>query len=265
MKHYPKKRFGQNFLQDQAIIAQIIAVLALKNHDNVIEIGPGMGALTGYLLTELDKLQVIEIDRDLIAYLQQTFAHTHLHIHHADALTMDYGQWGGEARIVGNLPYNISTPLILHLLNYVQNIKDMHFMLQKEVVQRLAACPGTKHYGRLSVMVQYHCQAIELFDVPAAAFFPKPKVNSAIIRLIPYNKSPYPNIDVRLLEQVVARAFNMRRKTLANNLKGLISREQITALGVDANKRPEQLEVLDFIHLTECVASTGEYRVPMAY
>lgn len=248
MNHSPRKRFGQNFLQNQSIIQQIIASLHLQPSDNVVEIGPGMGALTKPLLNHLQELKAIEIDRDLQAYLHELFdSQGRLTIVGADALTVDYGQWGPNLRVVGNLPYNISTPLILHLLSFLDTIDDMHFMLQKEMVERLAGQPGTRDYGRLSVMIQYHCLVEYLFDVPPESFFPQPKVNSAIVRLIPYRDSPYPVVDMNALHDLVAKAFSMRRKTLANNLKGVISAAQLTTLGIDPVCRPEQVSIVDFV------------------
>ena len=161
----------------------------------------------------------------------------------ADALTVDYSQFGSNLRVVGNLPYNISTPLLIHLLRFTSSIEDMYFMLQKEVVDRMAALPGTKAYGRLSVMLQYHCEVEHLFDVPPEAFDPQPKVDSAVVRLIPYNTSPFDTVAVDQLERLVASAFAMRRKTLNNNLKGIISVEQLDDLGIDGSKRPEQISV----------------------
>lgn len=252
MNHRPRKRFGQNFLQNRHIIADILNAAHLHQDDKVVEIGPGLGALTQPLLKQLKHLIAIEIDTDLQAHLATLpVAADKLDIVPADALTVDYSQWGGELRILGNLPYNISTPLLLHLLNYAQWIEDMHFMLQKEVVMRLAAQPGTKAYGRLSVMVQYHCEVEHLFDVPPEAFHPKPKVDSAIVRLVPYRTSPYPIVDINTLEQLVAQAFSMRRKTLANNLKPMFSAAQLTELGVDPIARPEQIVVIDYVRLAK--------------
>ncbi|WP_419419778.1 16S rRNA (adenine(1518)-N(6)/adenine(1519)-N(6))-dimethyltransferase RsmA [Legionella sp. D16C41] len=247
MNHKPRKRFGQNFLQDQGVIENIINALYLHSADNVLEIGPGKGALTRLLLQHLQKLSVVEIDRDLQLFLANHFKGAPLQIIGADALTIDYTKWGNQLRIVGNLPYNISTPLILHLLSFVKNIKDMHFMLQKEVVERLAASPGGKAYGRLSIMMQYHCDVTYLFDVPPEAFYPKPKVESAVVRLVPHIVSPYPAVELNMLQKLVATAFSMRRKTLANNLKSLINSNELSSLGIDARQRPEQINLLNYI------------------
>lgn len=250
MKHRPRKRFGQNFLQNQAIIDHIIASLHLQNQDKVIEIGPGMGALTRPLLQSLSQLIAIEIDRDLYTALKTGLAANYpLHLINQDALAVDYSQWGSGLRVIGNLPYNISTPLLLYLLSFIEYITDMHFMLQKEVVQRLAGKPGTKDYGRLSVMVQYHCEVDYLFDVPPDAFYPPPKVDSAIVRLSPYTVSPFKAVSRSCLQQVVAQAFSMRRKTIANNLKPYIKASDLAVLGIDPSLRPEQIPVSDYVEL----------------
>ncbi|CDZ76252.1 Ribosomal RNA small subunit methyltransferase A [Legionella massiliensis] len=256
MSHRPRKRFGQNFLQNQHTIAQILSALHLQKDDKVIEIGPGLGALTQPLLKYLDKLIAIEIDTDLQAHLSSlAIAQNKLDLIPADALTVDYSQWGSGLRVVGNLPYNISTPLLLHLLDYVASINDMHFMLQKEVVERLAAQPGTKDYGRLTVIVQYHCEVESLFEVPPEAFHPKPKVDSAVVRLIPHQASPYPVVEVSALEKLVAKAFSMRRKTLANNLKPVLSATQLSDLGIDPLARPEQISVRDYVQITKFITA----------
>lgn len=252
MNHRPRKRFGQNFLQDGAIIDRILNALHVHEDDNVIEIGPGLGALTQPLLKRLKKLTAIEIDRDLQSYLSNlAIAENKLQLIPADALTVDYNQLGLAQRIVGNLPYNVATPLILYLLNYSSNISDMYFMLQKEVVSRLAAQAGTKAYGRLTIMVQYYCEVEFLFDVPPEAFHPKPKVDSAVVKLTPYTNSPYEKIDVNVLEKVVAQAFGMRRKTLANNLKPLISAAELSEIGIDPYARPEQITLKEYIKLAK--------------
>lgn len=256
IKHRPRKRFGQNFLQDPAIIAQMIQALHLKKSDLLVEIGPGRGALTAPLLSSLDSLTAIEIDRDLQVILKETLTGaSRLNLLNGDALTFDYARFGSPLRIVGNLPYNISTPLLLHLLSYCSQIRDMHFMLQKEVVERLAAAPGTRDYGRLSVMVQYFCTVTPLFDVPPEAFYPSPKVCSAVVRLEPHDTPPFPDVSRSLLEKTVAKAFHMRRKTLANNFKDIFGAEDLIALGLDPKTRPEQLSVMDYVRLA--IASPG--------
>ena len=257
MSHRPRKRFGQNFLQSPLIIEHILAALNLCADDNVVEIGPGMGAITAPLLRQLNELKAIEIDRDLQAYLTSTLASLgHLNVINADALTVDYSQWGSNLRVIGNLPYNISTPLMLHLLSFTNSIDDMHFMLQKEVVERLAGQPGTRDYGRLSVMIQYHCEVVHLFNVPPESFHPVPKVDSAMVRLTPYRLSPFPPVEISVLQNLVAKAFSMRRKTLANNLKPLLSANQLTELDIDPGLRPEQISVMEYVKLANYV-STG--------
>lgn len=256
MKHNPRKRFGQNFLQNQHIITDIIQAINPQAADNILEIGPGLGAITQPLLRRVERMTAVEIDRDLHQYLSQLpIAQGKLHLISADALTIDYSQFGSNLRIVGNLPYNISTPLLIHLLRYAASIKDMYFMLQKEVVDRMAAGPGSKAYGRLSVMLQYHCEVDHLFDVPPEAFDPQPKVDSAIVRLIPHSDSPYEAVDVEQLQYIVASSFAMRRKTLTNNLKGIVSLAQLTDLGIDGSKRPEQISVKEYIQLAKFVSN----------
>jgi 16S rRNA (adenine1518-N6/adenine1519-N6)-dimethyltransferase len=256
MKHYPRKRFGQNFLQNQSIINQILSAANLQENDKVIEIGPGLGALTQPLLRQLNHLTAIEIDRDLQQHLLELPSATNkLTLVATDALTVDYSQWGPQLRVLGNLPYNIATTLLLYLLKFMDYIDDMHFMLQKEVALRLAAKPGSKAYGRLSVMVQYHCEVEHLFDVPPEAFYPRPKVDSAIIRLIPYKESPYPPVDLKSLESLLVQAFSMRRKTLANNLKSMLSITQLSELGIDPISRPEQISVANYVQLAKFITS----------
>ncbi|WP_133139530.1 16S rRNA (adenine(1518)-N(6)/adenine(1519)-N(6))-dimethyltransferase RsmA [Legionella genomosp. 1] len=251
MSHRPRKRFGQNFLQNKSIIAQIISAIHLSSTDTVVEIGPGMGAMTQALLKILPKLTAVEIDRDLCALLTETYSPEQLQLINADALTVSYDQLGTGLRIVGNLPYNISTPLLIHLFDFVSSIQDMHFMLQKEVVERLVASPGSKDYGRLSIITQFYCQADFLFEVPPEAFFPKPKVDSAIVRLKPYISSPYPKVDIIRFQNLVAQAFSMRRKTLANNLKPLLSANEIINLGIDPSRRPEQISIREYIDISK--------------
>lgn len=255
MSHRPRKRFGQNFLQNQSIIDAILRAVHLQATDHVIEIGPGLGALTRPLLQKLDSLTAIEIDTDLQAVLStMPEAKHHLNLIGGDALAIDYSQFGNELRLIGNLPYNISTPLLLHLLHFTPYITDMHFMLQKEVVERLAAPPGNKTYGRLSVMVQYHCDVEHILDVPPHAFHPQPKVESAVVRLTPLCPSPYPAVAFTDLERLVACAFSMRRKTLANNLKPLLNATAITSLGIDPSLRPEQLSVMEYVQLAKFIS-----------
>lgn len=253
MKHIPRKRFGQHFLHDTVIIQKIINALMLKPTDQVVEIGPGLGALTTHLLPRLHKLEVIELDRDVIPELSAKCAGLgELVIHQADALVFDLlalHPLPQALRVVGNLPYNISTPLLFHFLSQASLIKDMHFMLQKEVAERIVAAPGEAAYGRLSVMVQYHCQAEVLFRVKPGAFTPPPKVDSAVIRLIPYQQLPYVANDPKLLAEIVRLAFNQRRKTLRNSLRNKVTAAQWESLQLDPGQRAERLAVQDYVRI----------------
>ncbi len=254
MEHRARKRFGQNFLHDRGIIDRIVRAIGPKPGDRLVEIGPGLGALTLPLLQGAGRLEVVELDRDLIPKLHETAAgHGELTVHSADALKFDFCALAGDGklRVAGNLPYNISTPLIFHLLDQARCIRDMHFMLQKEVVDRLAAPPDCKDYGRLSVMVQYRCKVERLFTVPPGAFTPAPKVDSAIVRLLPYDTPPVAVRDVALLEKVVAQAFGQRRKTLRNTLKGLVDPAAMEACGIDPSRRAETLTLAEFAALAD--------------
>jgi 16S rRNA (adenine1518-N6/adenine1519-N6)-dimethyltransferase len=246
MRHNPRKRFGQNFLVDQHIIAQIVAEIYPKKSDRIIEIGPGLGALTRPLLQALDHLHVIEIDRDIVSKLNQAFAQEELTIHSADALKFDFSALGSKLRIVGNLPYNISTPLLFHLSQFSEHILDMHFMLQKEVVDRMVGSPATADYGRLSVMLQYRFDMEYVFSVPAESFRPVPKVESAIVRMIPRDSSARIVKDEALFSQIVTAAFSQRRKTLRNTLQQHLTANDFSALGIDPGLRAENLSVEEF-------------------
>jgi 16S rRNA (adenine1518-N6/adenine1519-N6)-dimethyltransferase len=256
MEHRARKRFGQNFLHDRHVIDRIVRAIHPKAGERLVEIGPGLGALTLPLLQAAGRLEVVELDRDLIPKLaQQCAGQGELIIHSADALKFDFCALaaGGRRRLAGNLPYNISTPLIFHLLGQAHCIDDMHFMLQKEVVERLAAKPDTSDYGRLSVMVQYRCKVEQLFIVPPGAFTPAPKVDSAIVRLEPHAAPPV-DVDAAVLEKLVAQAFSQRRKTLRNTLKGLLDAETIEAAGIDPQRRAETLSLQEFAALARCVS-----------
>lgn len=252
--HIPRKRFGQHFLSDQAVIQHIIAALNPKSTDHLIEIGPGQGALTLPLLKQVKELEVVELDRDLIPELKlRTLRVGKLIIHEADALTFDFAACKQDARklrIFGNLPYNISTPLIFHLLTATSAISDMVFMLQKEVAERLASPPKGEHYGRLSVMVQYHAQVDLLFNVPPQAFFPPPKVESSVIRMTPFTSPPYPVHNYDLFAEIVKTAFGQRRKTLRNSLKRMITDEQWRHIQIASDLRAEDLGVADFVAMS---------------
>ena len=257
MSHTPRKRFGQNFLVDQQVIERIVASINPQAEDTLVEIGPGQGALTRPLLASGCKLHVLEIDRDLIAKMRlQNLVEQHqekrFFLHQADALQVDLNAvvGDGEFKLVGNLPYNISTPLIFRTFSWRKQISEMTFMLQKEVVERMAASAGDgKSYGRLSVMTQYYCKVEALFEVPPTAFFPAPKVDSAIVRLVPYKNLPVTVNNTDKFDQVVKAAFGMRRKTLRNALKPLFSAEQISAAGIDPAARAEQLSLESFATL----------------
>jgi 16S rRNA (adenine1518-N6/adenine1519-N6)-dimethyltransferase len=234
--HQARKRFGQNFLQDQAIIDDILAAISPSSDEHMVEIGPGQGAITAPLLDSGAKVDVVELDRDLIPILERKFSgKTNLTIHAADALSFDFTSLVNETkplRVIGNLPYNITTPLLFHLLDQAEHISDMCFMLQKEVVERICAQPGTKSYGRLSIMIQYYCEAELLFIVPPEAFDPIPKVDSAIIYLKPLSTPRGGKADIVALNKLVTTAFSQRRKTLSNTLKNIASSKQISAVGL---------------------------------
>ncbi len=257
-QHRARKRFGQNFLHDAGVIHRILRAIHAREGQRLLEIGPGQGALTEGLLGSGARLDVIELDQDLIPLLKLKFGlESRFSLHQGDALKFDFAslvESGEKLRVVGNLPYNISTPLIFHLLEYAPVIEDMHFMLQKEVVERLAATPGGGDWGRLSIMVQYHCRVEHLFNVGPGAFNPPPKVDSAIVRLTPFAEPPHPARDPKLLERVVREAFNQRRKTLRNTLKPLLSVEDIEAAEVDPTLRPEQLDLAAFVRLANRLA-----------
>ncbi|MES2998108.1 MAG: 16S rRNA (adenine(1518)-N(6)/adenine(1519)-N(6))-dimethyltransferase RsmA [Pseudomonadota bacterium] len=249
-----RKRFGQHFLHEAFIVEKIIQAIHPKASDNILEIGPGLGALTKQLLPYLHRLTVVELDKDLIPLLKKQCARLgELIIYQADALTFDIRSLtdiDAPWRVVGNLPYNISTPLLFHLLNQANVIADMHFMLQKEVVARIVAQAGDKRYGRLSVMVQYYCQVKKLFTVKPGAFQPPPKVDSAFIRLIPYPISPWKANDPILFSEIVRTAFSHRRKMLRNNLGKLLNARQFESLGLDPKQRPEELSVMDYVKIS---------------
>lgn len=253
-KHQPRKRFGQNFLSDQTVVDSIVAAIGPSATDKMIEIGPGMGVLTEPLLKRCPTLIAVEIDRDLAEVLQERFAsYSGFSLRRGDALRTDFAALGSgqPMRIVGNLPYNISTPLMFHLLTYSEQIIDMHFMLQKEVVDRLTAHPGSKLYGRLSVMMQYQCKVQALLAVPSSAFTPSPKVASALVRLVPHTTRPHTARDPALFSRLVNTCFQQRRKTLRNSIKGLIQTgATMDGLDIDLTTRPEMLSVGDFVALS---------------
>jgi 16S rRNA (adenine1518-N6/adenine1519-N6)-dimethyltransferase len=290
MKHIAKKRFGQNFLTDQSVINSLVEAISPKADDLMVEIGPGLGALTKPLLKRLNLLHVVEVDRDIISWMQNEYSKNSIQIHNADALKFDFsaltvgisskpemsarqqeaseetvqkvrqrdsadanvaGALGfKKLRVVGNLPYNISTPILFHLLDNISHITDMHFMLQKEVVERMVAEPSTPAYGRLSVMLQYRLQMEYLFTVPPEGFDPAPKVESAFVRCVPHAVLPYVAKDEKLFSQVVLAAFGQRRKTLRNTLKNILNDAGFEVLKIDSQLRAENLHVSDFVTIT---------------
>jgi 16S rRNA (adenine1518-N6/adenine1519-N6)-dimethyltransferase len=259
MAHTPRKRFGQHFLHDPLVITRVIAAIQPRDSDEIVEIGPGRGAITLPLLQATGTLEVIELDRNLIEPLRARCREKgKLTVFNTDALRVDFCRLAGAAtglRVVGNLPYNISTPLLFHLLSQSRCIRDMHFMLQKEVVDRLAAAPGSRQYGRLSVMVQYRCRVTRLFSIGPGAFHPPPRVESAFVRLEPYCELPVEIQDESVLETVVRQAFAQRRKTLRNALREIFDEAAIRALGIDPGVRAEMLGLREFATLANHAAS----------
>ena len=246
MKHIPRKRFGQHFLVDEGIIHAIVNAINPRADELLVEIGPGLGALTRPLLERMPHLHVVELDRDIIARLKKQYSPERLSIHEGDALKFDFGSLGAGIHVCGNLPYNISSPLLFHLMDYAGSIVDMTFMLQKEVVDRMVAEPSTPAYGRLSVMLQRRFHMEWLLDVPPDAFDPPPKVDSAVVRLIPKAPGSYPQLDEKRFAEIVAAAFSQRRKTLRNTLGKLIGEEAFSDTGIDSGLRAENLGVAEF-------------------
>jgi 16S rRNA (adenine1518-N6/adenine1519-N6)-dimethyltransferase len=258
MAHRPRKRFGQHFLHDAGTIRRIVGAIQPQSGQSLVEIGPGRGAITCPLLEQVDRLDVIELDRDLIPLLQARCAGPgELRIHRADALRFDFAALAGERgplRVVGNLPYNVSTPLLFHLLRHAHCVQDMHFMLQREVVERMTAPPGSRAYGRLTLMLQYRCRAEKLFTVGAGAFTPPPQVESAFVRLVPHERPAVRVDEPALLEKIVAQAFSQRRKTLRNALASLLDAQQIVSLGLDPGLRPEVLSLEQYARLSQALS-----------
>jgi 16S rRNA (adenine1518-N6/adenine1519-N6)-dimethyltransferase len=255
--HTPPKRFCQNFLQDGAVIERIVAAIRPQPGERIVEIGPGLGALTGPLVKLAGRITVIEVDRDIVRELRLRHGPDALDIREGDALAMPFDSFGTRLRVVGNLPYNISTPLLFHLDGFAAAIRDCHFMLQREVVRRMAAAPGTPDYGRLSVMLQYRWSIEPLFDVPPTAFHPQPKVWSSIVRMSPHERPPFAASDERRFAEVVTKAFGMRRKTLRNALHALIGGDELSALGIDPSARGETLGVGAFVRIADFLAARG--------
>lgn len=260
--HRARRRFGQNFLHDSNVVAAILASLELQPDDRVVEIGPGLGAITVPMLEVLRRLHVVEIDRDLVPRLEQLCAAAgSLEAHLADALSFDFHQISrepGSLRVVGNLPYNISSPLLFRLLDFADAIRDMHFMLQREMAERLAAVPGTRDYGRLSVMIQCRCVVRPLLRVPPGAFRPRPRVDSAFVRLVPHRRPEFRVADTAVFAEIVRQAFTQRRKKLRNALGGLVSRRVFDAAGVDPDRRPDSLAVGEYAALANAQTGSSE-------
>lgn len=248
--YHHKKRFGQHFLVDESVLQQIADAIHPHSHDHMIEIGPGQGVLTEILLHHVNKLEVVEIDRDLVSLLEKKFSNK-IHIHSCDALQFDFSsvKKTQKIRVVGNLPYNISTPLLFHCFDQLDHIHDMHFLLQKEVVERLTADVGNHNYGRLSIMTQYFCDCELLFVVNADAFDPPPKVQSALVRLQPKIQNTVAR-NIQHLSKLVQEAFNYRRKTLRNGLKHRVSDAALESLGINPQARPQELSVDNYVRLS---------------
>ena len=255
MQHRARKRFGQNFLQNQSVIDDIVRVIAPARDDRMVEIGPGLGALTAPLARALNELHVIELDRDIVASLQGRYAN--VMIHEGDALQFDFASLGSGLRVVGNLPYNISTPLLFHLATHAAHVCDIHAMLQKEVVERMVSAPGGGAYGRLSVMLQYRFEMEKVLDVGPDAFHPRPKVDSAVVRMTPRARIEPAAIDEAVFARVVTAAFSQRRKTLRNTLRNVLEAGDFEALGIDPGARAETLSVSDFVRMANHVHQSG--------
>ncbi len=253
--HRPRKRFGQHFLTDPTIIEQIVAAIQPQQSETLVEIGPGHGAISQPLAMSAGAFHAIELDRDLVADFRKHYAaQANVTVHEGDALSFDFGTLGNDLRIVGNLPYNISTPLLFWLVKFRQVIRDMHFMLQKEVVDRMAAPPGSRTYGRLSIMLGCYMDIEPLFDVPAAAFNPPPKVTSSVVRLRPLPADTHSIGDHDKLSQIVAEAFSQRRKMLRNALNAFATEEDLIAAGMDPQSRPECATIANYVALTNLIA-----------
>jgi len=264
--HVARKRFGQNFLVDDGVIYGIVSAIDPQPDDVVVEIGPGLGALTNPLLERLPSMQVVELDRDLVERLRNRY-NDRLVVHAGDALAFDFGklkQPSRPLRIVGNLPYNISSPLLFHLMDFADDVRDQHFMLQKEVVERMVAEPGSKAFGRLSIMLQVRYHMEHVLDVPPASFNPPPKVDSAVVRMIPWPRaedgtlrSPYPACDPNVLGDVVTAAFSQRRKVLRNTLSFLRDQVDFEAMGFDLGRRAEEVPVSEYVELARLVGKSA--------
>jgi len=257
MKHVARKRFGQNFLTDKQVLSEIIDAIGPRRGEAMVEIGPGLAAMTALLIKQLDHMHVVELDRDLVARLEKAYPPEKLTVHSGDALKFDFGAIpvpeGQKLRIVGNLPYNISSPLLFHLADFAHLVEDQHFMLQKEVVERMVAEPGTKAYGRLSVMLQWRYDMALMFIVPPTAFDPPPQVDSAIVRMVPTRRQL--PCDAKRLETVVAKAFSQRRKVIRNCVAGMFTEAQLVEAGIDPSLRPEAVSLEQYVALANLPTS----------
>ena len=254
-RHVPRRRFGQNFLVDAHYVGRIVDAVAPRPGDNIVEIGPGLAALTTDLVARAGHIEAIEIDRDLASRLRASFAPSQLTLHETDALAFDFALLGERLRIIGNLPYNISSPLLFHLAQFETRIADIHVMLQREVVARMAAEPGTPDYGRLTVMLQAKFHVKRLFVIPPGAFRPAPQVDSAFVRLLPLREGKLPIVDEALFARIVTAAFGQRRKTLRNALASLCGESELRGAGIDPQVRGETLRVADFVRLANALAA----------
>ena len=263
MQHIPRKRCGQHFLHERGVITRIVDELDLHANDLVVEIGPGLGALTDYLLPKLDHLHVVELDRDLAKLLRERYPAEKLTVHEGDALEFDFSRLGKPIRLVGNLPYNISTPLLFHFAKFCDLLHDGHFMLQREVVDRMVAAPSTAAYGRLSVSLQLDFEMESLFRIGPGAFTPPPKVESAIVRIIPLRVKPFDLRDRELFAAIVSRAFTQRRKTLRNSLRDYFSAEDFSSVDIDPMARAENLSVTDYARISSWIALRGNTRADL--
>ena len=250
MKHIAKKKFGQNFLKDTSIINAIIQSINPVPDDLLIEIGPGLGALTKPLLEKTNHLLAIEVDRDIVAWMENEYSKKNITVFNEDILNFNFDQFDQKVRIVGNLPYNISTPILFKCIDNITNIKDLHFMLQKEVVDRMIAVPSSSEYGRLSVMLQYYFAMEHLVHVPKESFDPEPKVESSFVRLIPYEHYPFVANNIEQFGRIVKEAFSQRRKTIRNTLKSFISENDFQKIDINPQLRAENLAVSDFVKIS---------------
>ncbi len=257
MQHVPRKRFGQHFLHERGVITRIVDEIDLRADDHVIEIGPGLGALTDHLLPKLKQLHVVELDRDLAQHLRERYDTNKLIVHEGDALKFDFSIFESPIRLVGNLPYNISTPLLFHFATFRERLRDGHFMLQREVVDRMIAAPSTSAYGRLSVSLQLDFAMESLFRIGPGAFTPPPKVDSTIVRMTPLSQNAFDLRDRKMFNAVVTRAFTQRRKTLRNSLKDFLMSDDFALLEIDPMARAENLGVADYVKISNSIALRG--------